>query len=133
MCPTMLTGSNIVAFVATTNGVKARFFYQQVLGLDFISDDEFAIVLSANGVELRIQKVQSLTPHQHTQLGWSVTSIADVLRALRAKGVEFESYPFLQQDELGIWMSPSGAKVAWFRDPDGNLLSLTELTTAGLT
>ena len=129
----MLTGSNIVAFVATTNGVRARFFYQQILGLDFISDDEFTTVLSANGVELRIQKVQSLTPHPHTQLGWSVTSIADVVHALRAKGVEFESYPFLQQDELGIWMSPSGAKVAWFRDPDGNLLSLTELTTAGLT
>jgi len=70
--------------------------------------------------------VQSFTPHQHTQLGWSVTSIADVVRALRVKGVEFESYPFLQQDELGIWMAPSGAKVAWFRDPDGNLLSLTE-------
>ena len=79
----MLTGSNIVAFVATTNGVKARFFYQQVLGLDFISDDEFATVLTANGVELRIQKVQSFTPHQHTQLGWSVTSIADEVCALR--------------------------------------------------
>jgi catechol 2,3-dioxygenase-like lactoylglutathione lyase family enzyme len=126
----MLTGSNIVAFVATTNGGKARLFYQEVLGLDFISDDEFATVLSANGVELRIQKVQSLTPHQHTQLG---TSIDRVVRALRAKGMEFESYPFLQQDELGIWTTASGAKVAWFRDPDGNLLSLTEPPTADLT
>jgi hypothetical protein len=97
----MPTGSN-VAFVATTNGVKARLFYQEVLGLDFISDDEFATVLSANGIELRIQKVQSLMPHQHTQLGWSVTSIDGVVCALRAKGVKFESYPFLQQDELGM-------------------------------
>jgi predicted enzyme related to lactoylglutathione lyase len=121
----MLTGFNIVAFVATTNGAKARLFYQEVLGLDFISDDEFATVLSANGVELRIQKVQSLTPHQHTQLGWSVTSIDGVVRALRAKGVD--------QDELGIWTTPSGAKVAWFRDPGGNLLSLTEPPSADLT
>jgi len=92
-------------------------------------EDEFAIVLDANGVELRIQKVQTLTPQPHTQLGWSVNSLEEVLRALRAKGVVFESYPFMQQDALGIWTAPSGAKVAWLKDPDGNLLSLTQPTT----
>jgi hypothetical protein len=92
-------------------------------------EDEFAIVLAANGVELRIQKVQTLTPQPHTQLGWSVNSLEEVLRALRAKGVVFESYPIIQQDALGIWTAPSGAKVAWFKDPDGNLLSLTQPTT----
>jgi hypothetical protein len=83
----------------------------------------------ANGVELRIQKVQTLTPQPHTQLGWSVISLEEVVRALRAKGVVFESYPFMRQNALGIWTAPSGAKVAWLKDPDGNLLSLTQPTT----
>src|SRR5215468_5470198 len=125
----MLGCSKIVAFVATTDSAKARVFYEGVLGLPFAYEDEFAIVLDANGVELRIQKVRTLTPQPQTQLGWSVNSLEEVLRALRAKGVLFESYPFMQQDGLGIWTAPSGAKVAWFKDPDGNLLSLTQPTT----
>ena len=125
----MLNNAKIIAFVATTDAAKSRAFYGEVLGLAPTLEDEFAIVLDANGVELRIQKVQTLTPQPHTQLGWSVNSLEEVLRALGAKGVVFESYPFMQQDALGIWTAPSGAKVAWFKDPDGNLLSLTQPTT----
>ena len=99
------------------------------MGLTPTLEDEFAIVLDANGVEIRIQKVQTLTPQPHTQLGWSVISLEEAVRALRAKGVAFESYPFMQQNALGIWTAPSGAKVAWFKDPDGNLLSLTQPMT----
>jgi hypothetical protein len=77
-------------------------------------------------VELRIQKVKALAPHPHTQLGWSVVRIGEEVRALSARGAAFERYPFLEQDALGIWVAPSGAKVAWLKDPDGNLLSLSE-------
>ena len=99
----MLDNAKIIAFVATTDAAKSRAFYEEVLGLALTLEDEFAIVLDANGVELRIQKVQFLTPQPHTHLGWSVTSLEEVVRALRAKGVVFESYPFLQQNALGIW------------------------------
>jgi catechol 2,3-dioxygenase-like lactoylglutathione lyase family enzyme len=126
----MLTGSTIVAFVATTDSAKALAFYQGILGLDLIVEDQFAIVFDVNGVELRVQKVQRLTPHSHTQLGWSVASIEETVRALRAKGVVFEIYPFLHQNADGVWVAPSGAKVAWVKDPDGNLLSLTEPSKA---
>ena len=124
----MLDNAKIIAFVATTDAAKSRAFYEEVLGLALTLEDEFAIVLDANGVELRIQKVLSLTPQPHTHLGWSVTSLEEVVRALRAKGVVFESYPFLQQNALGIWTAPSGAKVVWLKDPDGNLLSLSQPT-----
>ena len=124
----MLDNAKIIAFVATTDAAKSRAFYEEVLGLALTLEDEFAIVLDANGVELRIQKVQFLTPQPHTHLGWSVNSLEEVVRALRAKGVVFESYPILQQNALGIWTAPSGAKVAWLKDPDGNLLSLTQPT-----
>ena len=113
----MLDNAKIIAFVATTDAAKSRAFYEEVLGLALTLEDEFAIVLDANGVELRIQKVQSLTPQPHTHLGWSVTPLEEVVRVLRAKGVVFESYPFLQQNALGIWTAPSG-----------NLLSLTQPT-----
>jgi len=126
MARVMLGNNKIVAFIATTDGSRARAFYEGVLGLGFVSDNEFATVFDANGVELRVQKVQELIPHSHTQIGWTVPSIEHIVGALQSKGVKCEFYPFLQQDVLGIWMSPAGAKVAWFKDPDGNIISLTE-------
>jgi catechol 2,3-dioxygenase-like lactoylglutathione lyase family enzyme len=122
----MLAAFKIIAFLATTNGAASRAFYEDVLGLKFIRDDDFAIVFDANGMELRVQKVKALVPHPHTQLGWSVARIGEVVRALSTRGAVFERYPFLEQDALGIWVAPSGAKVAWLKDPDGNLLSLSE-------
>jgi catechol 2,3-dioxygenase-like lactoylglutathione lyase family enzyme len=122
----MLNNTPIIAFAATLDSTNARAFYEGVLGLRCISEDQFALVLDANGVQLRIQKVVTLAPQPHTLLGWSVTSIDSAVRKLASRGVAFERYPHFQQDQQGVWTSPSGAKVAWFKDPDGNLLSLTE-------
>jgi catechol 2,3-dioxygenase-like lactoylglutathione lyase family enzyme len=123
----MLVDSSLIAFGATTDGKRARTFYESVLGLRLISEDDFAIVYDVNGVSLRIQKVGQLRPQPFTVLGWSVPSIEVALSQLAAKGAVFERYSSLEQDPRGIWCSPSGAKVAWLKDPDGNVISLTEL------
>jgi catechol 2,3-dioxygenase-like lactoylglutathione lyase family enzyme len=122
----MLAGSKIVAFSATTDSGKARAFYEELLGLTLVSDDEFAIVFTANGIELRVQKVKAVNPQPFTVLGWSVASIDKVVQTIRSAGFEFERYAFLQQDAHGVWTAPSGAKVAWLKDPDGNLLSFSQ-------
>jgi catechol 2,3-dioxygenase-like lactoylglutathione lyase family enzyme len=122
----MLGSTNIVAFVSTKNSEKARAFYEGLLGLRFVKDDGFAIVLDANGIMVRIAKMQEFTPAQFTVLGWQVSEIETVARALQAKGVHFELFGFFKQDELGIWTAPTGDKVAWFKDPDGNILSISQ-------
>jgi catechol 2,3-dioxygenase-like lactoylglutathione lyase family enzyme len=122
----MLGSLNIVAFVPTKDPVKARTFYEGVLGLRFVKDDGFAMVLDANGIMVRVAKAQEFTPASFTILGWQVTEIENVVRALRAKGVHFEIFGFFKQDELGIWTAPTGDKVAWFKDPDGNVLSVSQ-------
>ena len=121
----MLTHAAVVAFVATTHAERARAFYEGVLGLALVADDPSALVFDANGVTLRVAKVPALTPAPHTVLGWSVADIAGTVAALRARGVAVERYPGLEQDDAGVWTSPGGARVAWFKDPDGNVLSLT--------
>ncbi len=122
----MVLSPKLIAYLATLDSAQARAFYEGVLGLEFILEDDFALVFNAGGVELRIQKVSALTPQPHTQLGWSVAALDEVVRALRERGAVFEIYSFLDQDQNGIWISPSGDKNAWLRDPDGNLLALTE-------
>jgi catechol 2,3-dioxygenase-like lactoylglutathione lyase family enzyme len=122
----MLGGTNIIAFAATVDSAKARVFYEDVLGLRFISEDGFAVVYDAHGIEFRLQKVRAFTPQPHTLIGWSVPSIHDVVRELSDRGAVLERYTHLDQDSHGVWTAPSGAKVAWLKDPDGNLLSLTE-------
>jgi catechol 2,3-dioxygenase-like lactoylglutathione lyase family enzyme len=124
----MLEGSKLVAFIATTDSRKARAFYEGLLGLTFVSDDEFAMVLAFDGIQLRVQKVKELTPQSHTVLGWFVTSIEEVTQAISAADLQFERYAFLQQDAGGVWTAPSGALVAWLKDPDGNLISFTQAT-----
>jgi catechol 2,3-dioxygenase-like lactoylglutathione lyase family enzyme len=115
-----------VAFVATADSARARDFYGSVIGLRLVADEPYALVFDANGVMLRVQKVETVRPAGYTALGWSVVDIARTVESLRAKGVRFERYPRLNHDDLGIWTSPSGARVAWFEDPDGNILSLTQ-------
>jgi catechol 2,3-dioxygenase-like lactoylglutathione lyase family enzyme len=115
-----------MAFLATTDATRARTFYEDVLGLRLVSDDPFALVYDAQGTELRIQKVERFAPQPHTALGWEVGSIDVVVREIVARGGRFERYPSLVQDEAGIWKAPSGARIAWLKDPDGNLLSFTE-------
>jgi catechol 2,3-dioxygenase-like lactoylglutathione lyase family enzyme len=122
----MLGSANIVAFIPTKDAEKARAFYEGVLGLRFVKDDGFAMVLDANGIMVRIAKMQEFAPAQFTILGWQVSGIEAMARALQAKGVHFEIFGFFKQDELGIWTAPTGDKVAWFKDPDGNILSISQ-------
>lgn len=122
----MLGTTNIVAFVPTIDSEKARAFYEGVLGLRFVKDDGFAMVLDANGIMIRVAKVPQFTPAQFTILGWQVKDIEKVVQGLQKNGVRCEIFGFFKQDELGIWTAPTGDKVAWFKDPDGNILSVSE-------
>jgi catechol 2,3-dioxygenase-like lactoylglutathione lyase family enzyme len=117
---------HVTAFLATTNGPRAAAFYGGTLGLRQLSEDGFALVFDLQGVELRVQKVERLTPQPFTVLGWQVQTLRAVIASLTARGVIFERFHGLMQSDEGIWRAPSGAQVAWFRDPDGNLLSLAE-------
>ena len=122
----MLPRSRLMAFVATTDAERAKEFYEHVLGLTLVEEGPFALVFDADGTELRIQKVDAVLVPGYTVLGWEVESISAAVRKLGPRGVTFERYPGLDQDELGIWRSPDGHQVAWFRDPDGHVLSLTQ-------
>lgn len=122
----MLDQSRVITFVATSTPDSARAFYQQTLGLKVVSEDGFAIVFDANGVMLRVQKVQAHIPQPWTVLGWDVADIHAVVQDLSGRGVTFERFDGLGQDDTGVWTSPAGARIAWFRDPDGNTLSLTQ-------
>ena len=122
----MLAHSSIVAFVATTNPSRAKAYYRDVLGLLLISEDDYALVFDAHGTMLRLAIVGEMVLAPYTVLGWQVDDIDATVRGLVAKEVNFERYPWMEQNDLGIWSAPSGAKVAWFKDPDGNLLSVSQ-------
>jgi catechol 2,3-dioxygenase-like lactoylglutathione lyase family enzyme len=117
-----------VAFAATTRPDKARAFYCDLLGLRLEEDTPFALVVRAPNASLRIQKAQHFSPLPFTALGWKVDDVAATARQLVRKGVMFERFEGMSQDDLGIWISPGGAKVCWFKDPDGNVLSLTQFS-----
>ncbi len=116
-----------MAFSATTDGERAKAFYGDKLGLKLLEDSGFALVFDAGGTMLRVQKVKEVPEAKYTALGWEVPDIAAKVDELAAAGVKFEHYGIPGQDERGIWTPPgSTAKVAWFKDPDGNILSLTQ-------
>jgi len=115
-----------ISFLATTNSDSAIVFYRDSLGFKLIEDTPFAIVFERDGAMLRIQKVESFDPHPFTALGWQVDDIAASCAELTRNGIVFERYNFLQMGDSDIWSAPDGAKVCWFKDPDGNTLSLTE-------
>jgi catechol 2,3-dioxygenase-like lactoylglutathione lyase family enzyme len=121
----VLTSNNAISFVGTRNSHAARAFYEGTLGLRLVADEHFALVFDVNGRMLRVAKVEALTVAAHTVLGWEVEDIGGKVKEFRERGVVFLRFEHLPQDELAIWTSPSGAKVAWFNDPDGNNLSLT--------
>ena len=123
----MLKSRPIVAFVATTDPKRAKPFYAKTLGLRLVSEDGFALAFDAGGTMLRVAIVKTLQPAGYTILGWIVPDIAKAVRDLVKRGVIFQRYEGMPQDDLGIWSSPTGARVAWFSDPDNNTLSLTEL------
>jgi catechol 2,3-dioxygenase-like lactoylglutathione lyase family enzyme len=122
----MLGSTNIVAFVPIKDAENSRAFYEGVLGLRFVKDDGFALVFEANGIMVRAAKVKEVTPAQFTILGWQVNDIEKMVAGLQKRGVKFEIFGFFKQDELGIWTAPTGDKVAWFKDPDGNILSVSQ-------
>ena len=123
----MLANTPIITFIPTRDAAIARTFYEGLLGLRFVSDDQFALVMDANGTMLRITRVGDFTPFPFTILGWHVTNIDQTVADLTAKGLAFQRYSFLDQAPSGIWTAPGNtAKVAWFTDPDGNTLSLSQ-------
>ena len=122
----MLADKKLKAFVPTVKPNEAKLFYKDILGLKLLSEDQFALEFDANGTILRVTIVQELKPHPFTILGWNVDDIVSVIKQLNSKNIYCERYEFLEQDNLGIWLTPNGSKVAWFKDPDGNVLSLTE-------
>jgi catechol 2,3-dioxygenase-like lactoylglutathione lyase family enzyme len=126
----VLSSARLTGFVATADAARAKRFYQGTLGLMLVSEDQFALVFDCSGNQLRVQILREFQTQVFTVLGWQVPDIRIAVAALTARGVAFERYAGVQQDELGVWRSPSGASVAWFKDPDGNVLSVTELAAA---
>jgi catechol 2,3-dioxygenase-like lactoylglutathione lyase family enzyme len=122
-----LGSRKIVAFVATSSPAKAKRFYRDKLGLRLVEASPFALVFDAHGTMLRVTPVNKVATAGYTVLGWQVPDIVDAVKRLRKAGVRFERYDGMGQDKLGVWQSPSGARIAWFKDPDGNTLSITML------
>jgi catechol 2,3-dioxygenase-like lactoylglutathione lyase family enzyme len=121
----MLSSEKLMAFVSTTNADRARAFYRDTLGLNLVSEDGFALLFNCGGTHLRVAIAQAVNPAGYTVLGWEVKDVPATVKALKKLGVNFETYSFLKHDELGIWTAPGGTLVAWFKDPEGNLLSLS--------
>ena len=124
----MLEDKKLKAFIPTIEPEKARNFYMNVLGLKLVSEDHYGMEFYTNGVLLRVTTVNKLTPQPFTVLGWDVEDLPSMIVSLGKSGIKFEKYNYIEQDNYGIWTAPGGLKVAWFKDPDGNLLSLTEYT-----
>jgi predicted enzyme related to lactoylglutathione lyase len=124
-----MDGSSLIAFVPTTDLPRARAFYAETIGLPVTDESPFACVFDANGTMLRLTPVRKLSRTRYTVLGWNVADIAATVAALVAAGVSFVHYRGMDLDDAGIWTSPSGDRVAWFEDPDGNMLSLTQFVS----
>jgi catechol 2,3-dioxygenase-like lactoylglutathione lyase family enzyme len=122
-----LRSAQLMAFAGATDLDRARDFYAGVLGLELDRQDGFACQFRCGDTLLRVTRVDEVLPAPYTVLGWKVTDIGAAIAELTARGVVFQRYDSLTQDELGAWSAPSGARVAWFRDPDGNTLSITEM------
>ena len=122
----MMINHRLKAFVSTTKPDISRAFYEKKLGLRLLSEDSFGIEFEANGAHLRLTFVEKLTPQPFTVLGWDTDDIVSAIRSLNKQGISCERYDFIDQDEAGIWKAPGGTRVAWFKDPDGNLLSLSD-------
>ncbi len=115
-----------ILFAATSSAEASREFYEQKLGLSFVAEFPYALVFDLNGIMLRVQKVEQVVSVPYTTLGFAVDDLRSEVQSLQAKGIEFEQYSFLEQDEAGIWTTPDGALVAWCQDPDGSIVSLTQ-------
>jgi predicted enzyme related to lactoylglutathione lyase len=125
MIDVVLEGAELMAFVPVGDVARARAFYEGVLGCVVQEADDYGAVLESNGRRLRLALVES-EPAPYTVVGWTVPSIEDAVRSLAGVGVGFRTYEGMGQDDLGIWTAPSGDRVAWFADSEGNTLSLTQ-------
>jgi catechol 2,3-dioxygenase-like lactoylglutathione lyase family enzyme len=123
----VLADADLIAFAATTDLERARGFYEGVLGLPVVDHDGFAVAFDAHGTTLRVTAVREMRPAPYTVLGWRVPDAAAAVRDLAARGVGTLRFEGMGQDEHGIWTAPSGARIAWFTDPDGNTLSVAQL------
>lgn len=122
----MLTCNPVIAFIPTSDGDRARAFYEKKLGLRFVADDSFALVMDCQGTMLRIARVGTFTPFPFTILGWQVEDIDATAEVMASNGIQFSRFPGLDQDDAGVWTAPNGARIAWFKDPDGNILSISQ-------
>jgi catechol 2,3-dioxygenase-like lactoylglutathione lyase family enzyme len=122
----MFTTGKLVGFLTTTDYEKARAFYEGKLGFEFVSQDQFALAMRAGVNMIRISKVETFKPAQGTVVGWEVDDVRSAVVSLKGRDVETEKYPFVPDKELGIWTAPSGDQIAWFKDPDGNVLSISQ-------
>jgi catechol 2,3-dioxygenase-like lactoylglutathione lyase family enzyme len=122
--------AELVALVGCSDLEASARFYGGVLGLELLESSSFANVFDANGTMLRVTLVNEVTEAPYTVLGWRVPDIAAAIKALSAKGVSFRRYQGIEQDEYGVWVAPGGSRIAWFKDPDGNTLSLQQAPPA---
>jgi catechol 2,3-dioxygenase-like lactoylglutathione lyase family enzyme len=129
----VLSDASVITFVATSNPRAARDFYEGLLGLTFVEDSPFALVFDLHGTMLRVQKVKQVVSTTYTALGWQVADIRSAVEELTSAGVVFQRFDGMPQDDLGIWATPDGSAVAWFKDPDGNTLSIAQLTSGEVT
>jgi len=121
----ILEAAKPAVIICTRDRLRAVKFYQETLGLTLASEDSLAAVFNSGGATLRLSAVPDFTPHEHTILGFNVSDVPSTVRALRKKGLAFNVYEHMKQDELGILTLPGDVQVAWFKDPDGNVLSVT--------
>ena len=119
------SSARVTGFIPTLSYAEAKAFYGGVLGLKLVVEEPYALVFDSGGVTLRIVRVEAFTPHPFTLLGWEVPDVRASVAGLAAKGVSFLRYDWMEQDPSGIWEAPGGVLVAWFQDPDGNVLSLS--------
>jgi catechol-2,3-dioxygenase len=124
----VLKNASLVGFVASTDLDGAEKFYGEVLGLSLVHRDDFACVFDAGGTTLRVTKVDQAVVAPYTVLGWEVTDVVTTARELAAKGVVGERFPEMQRDEDGVWTAPGAARILWFKDPEGHVLSVTQLS-----
>jgi len=122
----VLATSDVIAFASTTDLARARTFYQATLGLPVVDENAYACVFDAHGTMLRITAVAEVAHPGYTVLGWRVADIGATVTALASVGVACSRYDGMEQDAQGVWTAPHGDRIAWFTDPDGNVLSLTE-------
>lgn len=129
----MLTHSKLQAIIWTSRIGEAEAFYRDVLGLTLRTKSDGALVFDVGGSDLRVSPVPSMTRGEHTVMGFAVADLDGVISGLRARGVGFERFAGFPHDENGVVVSPDGARVAWFRDPDGNILSVVQFPAARST